>query len=1117
MAASFADAYAQLCQRYPDPQERGKQGFEPLVARVLRSDRRFSAVWLWTDWTGSAERDLGIDIVARRHDDNALVAVQCKDQVRISKRDLDSFIANSAREFAGERFVERLVVTTATEWSENAESALKGLDPPVQRIGPDQLAELNVDWDAYLADPDTDLRRLAGRRAQSHQKEAIEAVCGKFTAGADRGKLIMACGTGKTFTALRIAERVAGAGGRVLFAAPSLSLVAQALRDWDRDAEIPIRAFAVCSDPNVTARHDGDNARTYDLPIPVTTDAVRLAAAARRPAADRLTVVFSTYQSMEAIRDAQHQGMPAFDLVVCDEAHRTAGYTLPRDQDSHFQLVHNDAAIHAGKRLYMTATPRLYGDAGKRKAQENDVYLASMDDEAIYGPQLHHLGFPTAVEQGLLSDYRVLVLVLDERTVARNFQRYLAAGSDVKINDLGKVIGCLNGLAKLDPDGDQFTEDPAPMRRAVAFSNSIAASNGFCEIVTLVDDELGRTERGNAAEAHHIDGTNSVSERAAELAWLDSDDEVMGDRVHILSNARCLTEGIDVPTLDAVLFMEGRKSQIDVVQAVGRVMRKAEGKEYGYVILPVVVPATVDPADALDHDDVYGHVWQVLQALRSHDARLDAWVNTVDLTSRNDGRVKILDGRGDGGETAGGDEDAGQLPLDWGEHQAAILARIVERVGDRQYWRRWAERVADIARVHRERLDALLDGADPAAAARFDGFVAGLRRNLNDAITRDDAAAMLSQHMITRPVFEALFGGSEFTARNPVSQAMDGVLEEFGRHGLEAETRDLEDFYASVRRSVAGVQGVAGRQRLATELYDRFFRHAFPRDAKRLGIVYTPVEIVDFINRAAAALLERNFAGATLGDEGVHLLDPFTGTGTFIARFLDSGGIEPQALQRKYGGELHANEITLLAYYIAAVTIENAYHDALRAAGQAVEYEPFGGIVLTDTFQSSEATERRHTSMLPHNSDRIERQLNLDIRVILSNPPWSKGQTRHDDDNPNLPYPTLDGRIGGTYVARSGSKGLKNPTSTTPMCARSAGPPTACRLAPAGSSASSPTAASSMARASTASVRPWRPSSTRCGSTTCGGISARPGKSLAGRGAKSSGRAAALALRSSSS
>ena len=1031
MAATFGDVYERLCERWPNPQERGRR-FEPLVARALETDRgfrgRFARVWLWGEWPGRRSGDIGVDLVAElRGGGLAAIQVKCYDPgSRIYESDLATFLANTNADFG-----ERLVVSTTPHWSANALALIANQRPPVQRLdlfGPEATT---VDWDRWLEDESAPLAERPRRELRPHQRAALADVSAGLAAHG-RGKLVMACGTGKTLTALRAAERIAGAGGRALFAAPSISLVAQALREWTADASIPIRAFAVCSDPKVGAA-DGDGARACDLPIPPTTDPAALAAAAAPDAPDALTVVFSTYQSMGAVRGAQAAGMPEFDLAVCDEAHRTTGYALEGEERSSFLLVHDADAIRARRRLYMTATPRIYAPAARARAEEADAFVASMDDEAVYGPELHRLGFADAVERELLSDYKVAVLVVDEARIAREYQAELAGGGGLAVGDVGRVVGCLNGLAKLDPEGREFRGDPAPMRRAVAFSNTIKASRRFVELVDLLQDDAGRAARGLSAEARHVDGKSGALVRSRELAWLGGETLLMERQCHVLSNARCLTEGIDVPALDAVLFLQPRKSQIDVVQAVGRVMRRAEGKRYGYVVLPVVVPAGDDPAAALDRGPAYAHVWEVLQALRSHDERFDAWVNRLDLNRDREGPVAVIGvGPRDGGDGGDGDGDAAgearQYVLDGlGERaerwREAIFAKIVERCGERRYWEQWSDSVAGIARRHHERIAAAIARPGPAGD-RFGEFVAALRLHLNDSVGREEAAAMLSQHLVTRPVFDALFGGSAFTDRNPVSQAMQRMLGELADLGLEAETKDLDPFYDSVRRRVDGIDNAEGRQRVALELYDRFFRAAYRRDAERLGIVYTPVEIVDFVVRAADDLLRSEF-GASLGDEGVHVLDPFTGAGTFVARLLQSGLIPPDDLPRKYRSEIHANEIMLLAYYVAAVNIENAYRGALEAAGRDEPYEPFPGIVLADTFQSSEPGEGRATAMFPRNSERIERQLGLDIRVVLGNPPWSMGQRAQDDDNQNLRYKALDKAIAETYARAAAPGSMK--------------------------------------------------------------------------------------------
>ena len=499
----FANVYQRLCERYPDERDRGR-AFEPLVAKVLRTDplyqARFAEVWRWSEWPGRDGGDIGIDIVAKRHD-GGLAAIQCKCQDRIDKHHINSFLSESQRRLMGEPYVERYIFTTATEWSDNAERAISRIDPPVQRVDFFGLDGSVIDWDAYLQDESAPLQGKPRKQLRPHQVKAFNDVLAGFEAN-DRGKLIMACGTGKTLTALRIAEQVAGLGGRVLFAAPSLSLLSQSMREWGADAERPLRALAVCSDTKV-GRIDRDSTRSYDMPIPATTDAQDLVNAAKTDTPERMTVVFTTYQSMQVVADSHKLGLPAFDLVVCDEAHRTTG-ALRADGASSFLLVHDDQEVRASKRLYMTATPRIYAERAKLKAKEEDIYVASMDNPQQYGPEFHRLGFAEAVEARLLSDYKVTILAMSEKQIARDHQGLLAEGE--ALADVGRVIGCLNGLAKIDPEGREFREDPEPMHRAVAFSNTIASSKRFIELVEREQDEAALTARNLAIKGKHVDG-----------------------------------------------------------------------------------------------------------------------------------------------------------------------------------------------------------------------------------------------------------------------------------------------------------------------------------------------------------------------------------------------------------------------------------------------------------------------------------------------------------------------------------------------------------------------------------------------------------------------------------
>lgn len=1077
----------------PSNSERGTK-FEHLMVRYFELDpllsQQYEKVWRWIDWPGrKGKPDTGIDLVARERDTGEYTAIQCKfyePTTTLSRGDIDSFFTASGKA----PFSNRVIISTTDRWGKNAEEALEGQSIPVQRIGLAEIAESPIDWDVAWPQGELQVNLSEAKRHEPrlHQQAAIDAVFAGFEAGNDRGKLIMACGTGKTFTALKIAERAAlenGGNARILFAVPSISLLSQTLREWTAQTQLDLRAFAVCSDTKVSRSAEDFN--IHDVAIPVTTDPVKLAEEMRhRKRAKGLTVVFTTYQSLPAVAKAQALGVDPFDLVICDEAHRTTGVTLFGEDDSNFVRVHDAEFLKATRRLYMTATPRIFDESVKDKAEEHSAELTSMDDETVYGPEFHRLSFGAAVDRGLLTDYKVIVLTVDESLMAAPLQDQLAGvHSELRLDDASKIIGCWNGLAKRageTPEGTGFAPGEAPMRRAVAFAKDIAASKQVAEVFpTVVDayrDLLENSENNGGTvdstnldltcSVRHVDGTFNALQRNEQLSWLKA--PIPEGEARILTNARCLSEGVDVPALDAVMFLNPRNSVVDVVQSVGRVMRKSDGKDYGYIILPVAVPAGVSPSEALSNNTRFKVVWQVLNALRAHDDRFNAMVNSIALNATTDkkdgkGNDRLLGGHigplvevgesfdnnsgnsssgssgnsadgtatsagsaegvADGTNTGNGDGGmATQMALfSLSEWQEAIYAKIVDKVGTRAYWEDWAGDVSDIAAAQITRINALLAGANTAVAEEFERFLTGLRDNLNDSISRDDAISMLSQHLITKPVFDALFAEHDFASHNPVSRVMQSMIDTLGDSGLEAETAGLDGFYASVRVRATEVTSAEGKQKVIAELYERFFKIGFKKQSDALGIVYTPVEIVDFILRAADAALRDSF-GRGLTDEDVHVLDPFTGTGTFMTRLLQSGLINPADLARKYANELHANEITLLAYYVAAVNIETTYHALVDPGGDAA-YVPFEGIVLADTFQITENGDTMDAIMFPQNNDRIVRQNATRINVVIGNPPYSVGQTSANDLNANVGYPTLDERIADTYAKRSTAQ-LKN-------------------------------------------------------------------------------------------
>ena len=1062
----------------------------------------FDKVWLWRDFPFRTDfgsgHDLGIDLVALTFS-GEYWAVQCKcyqDDTYITKEAVDTFLSTSGKRFSdgsleSKRFSRRLWIATTDKWSDHAEASLLNQVPPVMKIGLGDLVSSPVDWAdlEFKAHGGRAVTPVGPRTPYEHQLEAVAAARAHFAAH-DRGKLIMACGTGKTYTSLKIAEDEVKSTGLVLFLVPSIALLGQTLNEWTANAASPIRPMCVCSDAEVSKKQkstDDGGFTVEELAFPASTNVDDIVSQFKQlnllaKTNGGFRVVFSTYQSLPQVIKAQkalnaespHQA--DFDLVLCDEAHRTTGVENVANvkmlsiantnthskletgtgnigntgniSPSAFILVHDNSNLVAKKRLYMTATPRIYSDKAKEDAKREDAYFCSMDDESIYGEEFYRIGFGKAVEKGLLSDYKVLVLALPE--IPQELKAAVTASNgEIKMDDAAKLVGCVNALSKqLVKDSEAVRrEDPSLMHKAVAFCANINASRHIVSSFNALRDKyyesLSPEERSKlvAIEADHVDGTMGAAKRQQKLAWLDG---VGGDTntCHVLSNVRCLSEGVDVPSLDAVLFLSARNSQVDVVQSVGRVMRRAPGKKYGYVIIPVVIPPEMSPEEALDNSDVYNVVWTVLNALRAHDDHFDAEINKIELNKGKSGKI-IVDviGKGSGSGDAGGSPSSATATQDEFDFRAKIYAKMVKKVGTRRYWSLWAEEVAKIAARHSERLRTVIS-TPGAKRDEFVKFLTALRENLNPAVTEDEAADMLVQHALTKPVFDAVFDGYDFAASNVVSKAMQNMVDLLHEEVPQEEMKAMEEFYKSVAERAEGIDNAEGKQRVIYELYDKFFRTAFPKMSEQLGIVYTPVECVDFIINSVEDVLNKEF-GQSLSDKDVHVIDPFTGTGTFMTRLLQSGHIKPKDLKRKYTEELHANEIVLLAYYIASVNIESVYHDLMSHAKSAkengeetlrtsrtlrdVNYTPFEGICLTDTFELYEKDGVFETKDFQQNSARVKRQRKSPIRIVIGNPPYSVGQKSANDNAQNAHYPKLEAAIARTYAKKSKSnlqKGL---------------------------------------------------------------------------------------------
>ena len=1053
----------------PNSVVRGRR-FERLVAGTLRAHpgeygrERFEEVWLWGEWPEREAlgygRDIGVDIVARQTPayGGGLCAIQCKfRENEVPTAEVDSFLSASGTA----DFASRLLVATARV-SQVGLAKLRKAEPRCEVLHTSEMKRWVDDWCKFAETPDLlEIPPAPKHKLHGFQKEAVRDIAKSFR-DKDRGQLILPCGTGKSLVALRAAEKVAGLGGRVLYLVPSIALIGQTMREWSRQREMPLRYLGVCSD-TTAGRKGSAQADTAgdltELAIPVTTDPARLAKELSKPVpGDAMQVVFSTYQSSPKIAEAQNRATEGwgFDLIICDEAHRTTGIEESKEGlgVSPFRIVHDDAHIRGGKRLYMTATPRVFTAQQRKKTEtpgfEGDSY--SMDDVETFGEPFYEMEFSEAVEGGYLSDYEVLVITATEEAYMQSLANagwshevLVHETTNLALDDAVKLAGCWDALAtpastevtpgrfpgQLLPKQTEETggNDTKSAQSAIVFTNRVRTSQAVELVWPKVVDIL--TERGGDEvedggggkefqdflwlDVNHIDGSTPAAERTDLLEKLRQGGGGGGESgrpmCRILSNARVLTEGVDVPSLDAVIFLNSRTSTVDITQAVGRAMRTAPGKSKGYIVIPVVVPDGASPQEMLEASD-FQTVWEVVRALRSHDSRMEHYVSNASAWMNAPLRLR-------GGSL--GDEET-----QWIQHQLQfqlsleIASKVVETIGDKQMYPRWGERAADICRQVQTRIKNLIAEGGLAEEA-FDRFLKGIRQSVGDHVKTEQVQEMIAQHVVTIPVFEVMLAQSGFSEQNPVSKEIERLLSTFRELevSFEEELRPLTRAYRQMEAAFTGAVSSAEKMDILRTIYEGFFQAAMKDTVKRVGIVYTPVQIVDFMVRSAAAICQKEF-GRSIGSKNLHILDPFVGTGTFLARLVemkDEDGnylISHENLERKYKHELHANEFILLAYYIAALKIEEAKHsrDSEMSDGE-VAYQTYENIVLTDTLLAS--PEQQVFDAFKENIEAAQKQDATPMTVILANPPWSAGQKSTGDDNPNIKYPAISERVSQTY------------------------------------------------------------------------------------------------------
>ncbi|GAA9033568.1 DEAD/DEAH box helicase family protein [Helicobacter pylori] len=747
-------------------------------------------------------------------------------------------------------------------------------------------------------------------------------------------------------------------------------------------------------------------------------------------------------------------GLGEIDLVICDEAHRTVGAMYSsneRDDKNAFTLCHSDENIKAKKRLYMTATPKVYSESSKAKAKESDNAIYSMDDEEVFGEEIYTLNFTRAIALDLLTDYKVMILAVRKdnlsgvtNSVNKKISRLEAEGTKLDkklINNefVCKIIGTHKGLAKkdliaLDDESKedynlQNKNDTTPSQRAISFCKSINTSknikDSFETIMECYNEELKKKSFKNLTiSIDHIDGTMNCKVRLEKLEELN---EFKPNTCKVLSNARCLSEGVDVPALDSIVFFDGKSAMVDIIQAVGRVMRKAKHKKRGYIILPIALEESeIQNLDEAVNNTNFKNIWKVIKALRSHDPSL------VDEATFRE-KIKIFgsdDHNND--ETNQDDEElkkdkTEQTKQDPKQAQKTLFDAILlqdlanavynvmpTKLGDRNYWENFTKKTGNIARTLNSRLKDIFE-KNPEI---FHGFLDSLKGNIHSNIKEDEALDMITSHIITKPIFDAIFGDN---IKNPIAKALDKMVEKLSTLGLQGETKELKNLYESVKTEAMHAKSQKSQQELIKNLYNTFFKVAFKKQSEKLGIVYTPIEVVDFILRATNGILKKHF-NTDFNDKNITIFDPFTGTGSFIARLLskENGLISDEALKEKFLNHLFAFDIVLLAYYIALINITQA------AQNRDGSLKNFKNIALTDSLDIYEEKNDKGVfdlfKDLEENKEiksTIEKQ---NIRVIIGNPPYSAGAKNENDNNQNLSHPKLEKLVTEKYGKNSTAK-----------------------------------------------------------------------------------------------
>jgi len=965
---------------------------------------------------GLSGQDTGIDLVA--HKNGEAYAVQCKNWERtVGINDLLNFLHKAKKEGF------KKVIVVADKISTRVEEDIKdfGLDVTfIKAVDVKQYANGH-------GGPTIEKQKLS---PLPHQQRAIEAVLEGFEKY-ERGKLIMPPGTGKTYTSIKIAESLVGDSGWVLFLAPSIALLDQTIREYHLKSEYQVNAYAVVSDNKVgkvngkkKTEIDDDENNVIDttnwhklslLSYPATTTAHELIKNLRFEVS-KLNVIFSTYQSLDVLIEAHELGLPEFELVICDEAHRTAGVRRKGAEESVFKKVHYNEHIKAKKRLYMTATPKIVEVKDSDEAEKIDT-LYNMNNPEFFGHPFFEYNFVQATNDGVILPYTLLLLFIDRRKkklIQEEFAKYLKQQGALNVDYTTKIKAIEDFIL-----GNAVDEKDCPIRVkpkcGIIFTNRVKRAKEISEQYKQI------INASSNISIDYIEGLMSAYDKARLIKWLGEGKE---DDVHILANAKVLTEGIDVPALSFITFFDPKSSVVDVVQAVGRAVRKAPGKKRGYVILPILVNDDSEDTKEKIDKSTFKVIWQVISALQSMDETLVAKMRALFIDPKKEKVEETFEPlREDKTEEV---EDSreneiklgilGGQSLELQELRNFIVPKIVKifRLAH-EFIADWTSEATKLAKEVKSLLEEEIQNPQSNIKAKIEELRAQIKAMYGYeefTIENKKLIAIITQYIIAKPILDALF----FDKKSKVEKILDSLFDEF-KHFVENNSERLQYFYRKATNKAKAIVNNDERQEFIRLLFTNFFNNVFKEVAKESGIAYTPIEVVNFAVYMTNELAKKHL-GKTLGDEDVHVVDPFAGTGSFIASVIDT--IRPEEARAKVErGEIRAADLELLPYLILLKNIQDTLERKMD------EPPLFDDALWTDSLYFLSDPEAGLFDKNPF-KEHAKKHKQKPIHIVVTNPPWRGQREDKEKEVEIFVSPSIAKRIENTYTKYVKDMGIYN-------------------------------------------------------------------------------------------